>query len=198
MAKAKAALVSIKYIGSKEFFADFIAQSGAVWNGYGDVAEVTEEQAAKLLVHDDEFAEKDAHDALLIEQAAQKVIDDAAAAEAAKLAEEQRIAEEQRLAAEEEQRKKDEAEFALVNAKTTGQEPATDAPLAEATPAVTTEPKASETVHLPYPVPSMEELATMTKADLLLIASDLNLSLDKALKVDEVRSAVVAVLYPSI
>ena len=60
----------IKYIGKKEFFPDFIAQSGKSWNGYGDVQEVTDDQAKKLLVHDDEFAEKGAHDALIAEQAA--------------------------------------------------------------------------------------------------------------------------------
>jgi hypothetical protein len=59
----------IKYIGKKEFFPDFVAQSGKSWNGYGDVQEVTDDQAKKLLVHDDEFAEQGAHDALLIEQA---------------------------------------------------------------------------------------------------------------------------------
>jgi hypothetical protein len=60
----------IKYIGKKDFFPDFVAQSGKSWNGYGDVQEVTDDQAKKLLVHDDEFAEKNAHDALLIEQSA--------------------------------------------------------------------------------------------------------------------------------
>lgn len=63
----------IKYIGKKEFFPDFIAQSGKSWNGYGDVQEVTDDQAKRLLVHDDEFAEKGAHDALLVEQAANAV-----------------------------------------------------------------------------------------------------------------------------
>lgn len=70
----------IKYIGKKDFFPDFIAQSGKSWNGYGDVQEVTDDQAKKLLVHDDEFAEQGAHDALLAEQEA------AAAAEAARIA----------------------------------------------------------------------------------------------------------------
>lgn len=61
----------IKYIGKKDFFPDFIAQSGKSWSGYGDVQEVTDDQAKKLLVHDDEFAEQGAHDALLsAEQAA--------------------------------------------------------------------------------------------------------------------------------
>lgn len=60
--------VLIKYIGKKDFFPDFVAQSGKNWNGYGDVQEVTAEQARKLLVHDDEFAVKDAHDALLVKQ----------------------------------------------------------------------------------------------------------------------------------
>lgn len=59
----------IKYIGKKEFFPDFIAQSGSCWNGYGDVQDVTDDQAKKLLVFADEFAEKGAHDALLVEQA---------------------------------------------------------------------------------------------------------------------------------
>lgn len=70
----------IKYIGKKDFFPDFIAQSGKSWNGYGDVQEVTDDQAKKLLVHDDEFAEQGAHDALLVEQEA------VAAAEAARIA----------------------------------------------------------------------------------------------------------------
>lgn len=60
--------VLIKYIGKKDFFPDFVSQSGKNWNGYGDVQEVTAEQAKKLLVHDDEFAEKGAHDALLVKQ----------------------------------------------------------------------------------------------------------------------------------
>jgi hypothetical protein len=60
--------VLIKYIGKKDFFPDFVSQSGKNWNGYGDVQEVTAEQAKKLLVHDDEFAEKNAHDALLAKQ----------------------------------------------------------------------------------------------------------------------------------
>lgn len=207
MAEAKAAPVLIKYIGGKEFFADFIAQSGALWNGYGDVQEVTEEQAKKLLAHDDEFAVKDVHDALLIEQAKQKEIDDAAALVAA---EEARIAEEQRLAAEEEQRIKDEAEFALQNANTLGTEGnGEETVITENTPAIdpamdqgqvpsaqSDMPKPSETVSLAYPIPSIEELNMMTKADLSLIASDLTLVLDKGLKVDEIRAAVVAVLYP--
>ena len=201
MAEAKAALVLIKYIGSKEFIADFIAQSGALWNGYGDVAEVTEDQAKKLLVHDDEFAEKNAHDALLIKQAEQKIIDDA-------VAEEARIAEEQRLAAEEAQRIKDEAEFALQNANTLGAEggaPVAGENTPEIDPAMDQSqvpsvqidaPLPSTTVSLAYPIPPIEELNMMTKADLSLIATDLSLSLDKGLKVDEIRAAVVAVLYP--
>lgn len=62
----------IKYIGKKEFFPDFIAQSGKSWNGYGDVQEVTDDQAKKLLVHDDEFAEQAAHDALLAAEQAEQ------------------------------------------------------------------------------------------------------------------------------
>ena len=49
-------MVQIKYIGKKEFFPDFVSQSGKSWNGNGDIQEVTEDQAKKLLVHDDEFA----------------------------------------------------------------------------------------------------------------------------------------------
>lgn len=60
--------VPIKYIGKKDFFPDFISQSGKSWNGYGDVQEVTADQAKKLLVHDGEFAEKGVHDALLVKQ----------------------------------------------------------------------------------------------------------------------------------
>lgn len=81
----------IKYIGKKEFFPDFVAQSGKSWNGYGDVQEVTDDQAKKLLVHDDEFAEKGAHDALLaVEQAEQDaLLAEQEAARAALLAAEQ-------------------------------------------------------------------------------------------------------------
>ena len=35
---------------------DLVSESGKCWNGFGDVQEVTDEQAKKLLVHDDEFA----------------------------------------------------------------------------------------------------------------------------------------------
>lgn len=70
---AEPKIVLIKYIGKKDFFPDFVSQSGKSWNGYGDVQEVTEAQAKKLLVHDDEFAEKSAHDALLAAQPAPDV-----------------------------------------------------------------------------------------------------------------------------
>jgi hypothetical protein len=73
--------VRVKYIGAKDFMPDIVTGSGVCWTGYGDVQEVTEEQADKLFVHDDEFAEEAAHNALLETQAEE------AAAEAKRLAE---------------------------------------------------------------------------------------------------------------
>jgi hypothetical protein len=56
-------MVKIKYVGAKESAPDLWYGSGKTWNGKGDVQEVTELQAKKLLVHPDEFALADEADA---------------------------------------------------------------------------------------------------------------------------------------
>lgn len=47
--------VKIKYVGVKEVAHDLWYGSGATWNGNGDVKEVADGPAARLLKHPDEF-----------------------------------------------------------------------------------------------------------------------------------------------
>lgn len=49
-------LVALKYVGRKPAAYDNIAHSGKVWNGPGDVQEVTDAQAKLLLKYPDQWA----------------------------------------------------------------------------------------------------------------------------------------------
>ncbi|RQS39773.1 hypothetical protein [Burkholderia sp. Bp8990] len=48
-------MIDIRYIGRKEWAIDPVAGSGVVWEGSGDVQEMTVTQARKILKHPDEW-----------------------------------------------------------------------------------------------------------------------------------------------
>lgn len=48
--------IKVKYIGKKLFAIDNVAGSGKLWNGNGDVQEVTPAQAKRLIKHEDQWA----------------------------------------------------------------------------------------------------------------------------------------------
>jgi hypothetical protein len=56
-------LIKIVYVGKKPFAYDNVAKSGKVWQGNGDVQEVTEDQAKQLLKYPDQWDVVDAEDA---------------------------------------------------------------------------------------------------------------------------------------
>jgi hypothetical protein len=56
-------LVKVKYVGKKASAFDNIARSGVIWNGNGDVKEVTDVQAKQLLKFPDQWALVDPEDA---------------------------------------------------------------------------------------------------------------------------------------
>lgn len=49
-------LVKLRYVGKKPSAYDSVARSGVVWNGHGDVQEVTDAQAKLLLRYPDQWA----------------------------------------------------------------------------------------------------------------------------------------------
>ena len=51
-----AKLVQVVYLGNKPFATDNVAKSGKQWSGYGDVQEVTPEQAKILIKYPDQWA----------------------------------------------------------------------------------------------------------------------------------------------
>lgn len=55
-------LIKIVYVGKKPAAYDNVAKSGKVWNGNGDVQEVTAEQAKQLLKFPDQWQLADAAD----------------------------------------------------------------------------------------------------------------------------------------
>ena len=55
MAK-KEPLVKIEYVGVKDWAIDNVCDTTTAWNGKGDVQEVPESVAEKLLAHPTEFA----------------------------------------------------------------------------------------------------------------------------------------------
>lgn len=60
-------LIKIKYVGRKPFAIDNVASSGKVWNGEGDVQEVTDRQARILLKYPDQWALNDEADQTLLD-----------------------------------------------------------------------------------------------------------------------------------
>jgi hypothetical protein len=56
-------LIKIVYVGKKPTAYDNVAKSGKVWQGNGDVQEVTEDQAKQLLKYPDQWDVVDAEDA---------------------------------------------------------------------------------------------------------------------------------------
>lgn len=48
--------MKIRYVGKKPFAFDNVAQSGKIWAGHGDVQEVSDAQARKLLGYPDQWA----------------------------------------------------------------------------------------------------------------------------------------------
>lgn len=48
--------IKIVYVGNKPTSHDNVARSGAIWNGKGDIQEVTEDQAKILLKYPDQWA----------------------------------------------------------------------------------------------------------------------------------------------
>lgn len=55
-------LIKIEYVGNKPTSHDNVARSGKVWNGKGDIQEVTEAQAKTLLKYPDQWALVDEED----------------------------------------------------------------------------------------------------------------------------------------
>ena len=60
-------LIKIVYVGKKPFAYDNVAKSGKVWQGNGDVQEVTEDQAKQLLKFPDQWDVVDAQDAGIVD-----------------------------------------------------------------------------------------------------------------------------------
>ena len=54
--------LKIVYVGNKLMSHDNVTRSGAIWNGKGDIQEVTEDQAKILLKYPDQWALADAND----------------------------------------------------------------------------------------------------------------------------------------
>lgn len=63
----KEILVQIVYVGKKPTSFDNVARSGKVWNGNGDVQEVTPEQAKTLLKYPDQWALVNKDDAVVVD-----------------------------------------------------------------------------------------------------------------------------------
>ena len=61
-------LVKIQYVGRKPFAIDNVAGSGVVWNGNGDIQEVSDRAARVLVKYPDQWALVNAEDAPIIEQ----------------------------------------------------------------------------------------------------------------------------------
>lgn len=61
-------LIKIVYVGKKPFATDNVAGSRKVWNGHGDVQQVTEAQAKTLLKYPDQWDVVDADDAGLVNE----------------------------------------------------------------------------------------------------------------------------------
>lgn len=59
-------LIKIVYVGKKPTAYDNVAKSGKVWNGNGDVQEVTADQAKQLLKFPDQWDVVDADDAGIV------------------------------------------------------------------------------------------------------------------------------------
>lgn len=55
-------LIKIVYVGKKLISHDNVARSGKIWNGNGDIQEVTEQQAKILLKYPDQWALVDDED----------------------------------------------------------------------------------------------------------------------------------------
>lgn len=184
--------VQIKYIGKKEFMPDFISGSGKNWEGYGDVQEVTVEQSKKLLVHDDEFAEAAAHDALLVKQEEERAAreEENARAEAEKLKAEQAAAEEIAAKQQEEARLKAEAD-----AKAREEQAKADAEV-ERVKAEQESAKAAPADGAAT-VPAAEEIAVMNKLALLDLAAAHAVTVNDAAPVVTLRNQLTAALHPA-
>ena len=48
-------LIPVRYVGKKPSAYDSVARSGATWNGYGDVQDVTDAQAKLLIKYPDQW-----------------------------------------------------------------------------------------------------------------------------------------------
>lgn len=59
--------VRIEYVGKKPFAGDNVAKSGKIWNGPGDVQEVTVTQAKTLLKYPDQWALENPESATLLD-----------------------------------------------------------------------------------------------------------------------------------
>lgn len=59
-------LVEIVYVGKKPFSMDNVAGSGKLWNGMGDIQQVTEQQAKTLLKYPDQWGLVNGGDAAAI------------------------------------------------------------------------------------------------------------------------------------
>lgn len=59
--------IKVEYIGKKPFCIDNVAKSGKVWNGPGDVQEVTPQQAKILTSYGDQWALVEAGDVVALD-----------------------------------------------------------------------------------------------------------------------------------
>lgn len=79
MAAKKEPMVKIEYVGVKEWAIDNVCDTATAWNGKGDVQEVTESVAEKLLTHPTEFAIYDPKAKAAAKKAAESVLASATA-----------------------------------------------------------------------------------------------------------------------
>jgi hypothetical protein len=76
MENRMANLVMVEYVGAKPYASDNVARSGKVWNGNGDVQEVTPAQARILTKYPDQWKLVDQAEAADIAVAEVKVTDE--------------------------------------------------------------------------------------------------------------------------
>ena len=59
-------MATVKYVGRKLTAIDNVANSGAIWNGHGDVQAVTDRQARLLVAYPDQWVLADGSDSIAV------------------------------------------------------------------------------------------------------------------------------------